>query len=95
MRLWRRKRRIEWTESSGNVFADLALPDAEELQEKAAACRTIRRDLRAVGIDPNLLCWALRGELSRASLMDFAMLRTDVHMLSVLFEQATAEGDRA
>ena len=41
---------IEFTESSGNVFADLGLPDADELYAKATLSLIIARKLRDRGL---------------------------------------------
>lgn len=42
----------EYEESSGNVFADLGLPDADELLLKAGLARQITRILEARGLTP-------------------------------------------
>lgn len=42
--------KIQITESSGNVFADLGLPDAEELQAKAMLTSQISRLLKKKGL---------------------------------------------
>jgi predicted XRE-type DNA-binding protein len=41
---------IEFTESSGNVFADLGLPDADELYAKATLSLIIARMIRDRGL---------------------------------------------
>lgn len=41
---------IEYEESSGNVFADLGLPDADELLLKAGLARQITATLEARGL---------------------------------------------
>lgn len=44
------KEPIEVREGSGNVFADLDLPDAEERYAKAAISRLISREIRERGL---------------------------------------------
>ncbi|MGL4231078.1 MAG: helix-turn-helix domain-containing protein [Casimicrobium sp.] len=41
---------VEVTSSSGNVFADLGLPDAEKLKIKTALVVEIRKAMRALGL---------------------------------------------
>ena len=41
---------IEVTSGSGNVFADLGLPDAEKLKIKAGLVVEIRKAMRALGL---------------------------------------------
>jgi len=73
------KRRIEHERSSGNVFADLGLPGAEDRLAKAELAREIgaileRRKLtqtqaaRVLGVDQPKISALLRGQLSGFSL---------------------------
>ena len=73
------KRRIEHERSSGNVFADLGLPEAEDRLAKAELAREIgailgRRKLtqmrasRVLGVDQPKISALLRGQLSGFSL---------------------------
>jgi predicted XRE-type DNA-binding protein len=41
---------IEFTESSGNVFADLGLPDADELHARATLSLIVARTIRHGGL---------------------------------------------
>ena len=43
-------KKIEFTESSGNVFADLGLPDAGEVQHKARLGALIHQSIREQGL---------------------------------------------
>ncbi|MCY1166396.1 Helix-turn-helix domain protein [compost metagenome] len=69
---------VEVWEGSGNVFADLGLPDAEELQIKSALVGEIAKAMRRrgltqqaaaeiVGIPQPRLSAALRGDFSKLS----------------------------
>lgn len=73
------KRRIEHERSSGNVFADLGLPGAEDRLAKAELAREIgaileRKKLtqtqaaRVLGVDQPKISALLRGQLSGFSL---------------------------
>lgn len=69
---------VEVWEGSGNVFADLGLPDAQELQIKSGLVREIANAMRRrgltqqaaaeiVGIPQPRLSAALRGDFSKLS----------------------------
>lgn len=73
------KRKIEFERSSGNVFADLGLPDAQDRLAKAELAREIgallgRKGLsqsdaaRLLGVDQPKVSALLRGRLSGFSL---------------------------
>jgi hypothetical protein len=47
---------IEVQRSSGNVFADLGLPDAEKLKIKTGLVVEIRKAMRALGDQPTSGC---------------------------------------
>ena len=66
-------------DGSGNVFADLALPDAEERMAKALLARTIKQILvqrnwtqaagaKAVGFAPSDMSDIVRGKLAKFSI---------------------------
>jgi predicted XRE-type DNA-binding protein len=73
------KRKIEHERSSGNVFADLGLPEAEDRLAKAELAREIGAILegkrltqtqaaRVLGVDQPKISALLRGQLSGLSL---------------------------
>ncbi|ABF42588.1 transcriptional regulator, XRE family [Candidatus Koribacter versatilis Ellin345] len=73
------KRNLDYTVSSGNIFADLGLPNSEELLAKAELANKIstlvgKRDLtqaqtaKLLGIDQPKVSALLRGKLSGFSI---------------------------
>lgn len=72
---------IEFTLSSGNVFADLGLPDADELYAKATLSLIVARTLRDRGLTHAEAAKLLGttqpkiSELVRGRLADFSMER--------------------
>jgi predicted XRE-type DNA-binding protein len=72
-------RKIEYTESSGNIFADLGLPNPEERRLKAELAVQIRRIIEQkgwtqtsaaelIGLDQPKVSRLLRGQLSGFSI---------------------------
>ena len=58
---------IEVSRGSGNVFADLELPDAETLQIKTGLVIEIRRAIRQLGLTQPKVSSMMRGDFSNVS----------------------------
>jgi predicted XRE-type DNA-binding protein len=69
---------IEVERSSGNVFADLGLPDAEKLKIKTGLVVEIRKAMRALGLTQQVA--AMRMGISQAKVS--GMMRGDFTNLS-------------
>jgi predicted XRE-type DNA-binding protein len=59
--------KIEFVESSGNVFADLGLDDADDLNAKAQLAQVIRERIRARGLTQVQAAALLATDQSRIS----------------------------
>ena len=88
--------KLEYEESSGNVFEDLGLPDSDELLRKAALVDSIRKGIRergwtqqkaadVLGISQPKLSLMLRGRfngISETKIMDcVAKMGNDVRIV--------------
>ena len=57
---------VEVQRSSGNVFADLGLPDAEKLKIKTGLVVEIRKAVRALGLTQQAAAKRMRNRRCRA-----------------------------
>jgi len=65
---------VEVTRSSGNVFADLELPDADELFAKAEILHELRKAIEATGLSQRQVAKLLDSDQARVSeIMNFKM----------------------